>query len=47
MVGALSGVFYWMLHGEWTFPDAVVAVIIGYFGPDLIQAIMERPKPEI
>jgi len=41
-VGALSGVFYHMLHTKYNFPNAVMAVVVGYFGPDLIQGVMEK-----
>ncbi len=43
-VGALSGVFYWMLHSEYNFPNAVMSTVVGYFGPDLLQGIMEKLK---
>lgn len=41
-VGALAGVFYCMLHRERGFPDSVMAVVVGYFGPDVVQGMMER-----
>lgn len=41
-VGVLSGVFYWMLHSEYNFPNAVMGAVVGYFGPDLLQGIMEK-----
>lgn len=44
VVGALSGVFYWMLHSEYNFPNSVMATVVGYFGPDLLQGIMEKLK---
>lgn len=44
VVGFLSGLFYHMLVTGYSFPDSVIAVVVGYFGPDFIEGIMERLK---
>jgi len=44
VVGALAGFVYSVLHSEYSFPNAVMAMVVGYFGPDLVQAVMERAR---
>ncbi|MEM1843799.1 MAG: hypothetical protein QXD75_04670 [Desulfurococcaceae archaeon] len=41
-VGVLSGVFYFLLCSNHGFPDSVMAVVVGYFGPDFLQGIMDK-----
>ncbi|MEM2352454.1 MAG: hypothetical protein QXT26_08620 [Thermoproteota archaeon] len=41
-VGVVSGYIYSILHTEYSFPNSVMAVVVGYFGPDLMQALLER-----
>jgi len=43
-IGFISGFIYSLLHSEHNFPNSVMAVVVGYFGPDLIEAILERFK---
>jgi len=42
VVGALVGYIYAFLHGNYNFPDSVMAVVAGYFGVDFVEAVMER-----
>lgn len=42
VVGFLSGIVYWFLHARLGFPDGVMAIVVGYFGSDLIHGIMKR-----
>lgn len=43
-IGFISGFIYSLLHSEHNFPNSVMSVVVGYFGPDLIEAILERFK---
>lgn len=47
IVGALSGYVYSLLHTQHNFPDGLMAVVVGYFGSDLIEAIFSRLKERI
>jgi len=42
VVGFLSGVVYWFLYMRLGFPDGAMAIVVGYFGTDLIEGIMKR-----
>jgi len=42
VVGAIVGYIYAFLHGNYNFPDSIMAVVAGYFGVDFAEAIMER-----
>jgi len=42
VVGAITGYIYAFLHGNYNFPDSIMAVVAGYFGVDFIEALMER-----
>jgi len=46
-VGAIVGYVYGILHSDYNFPNAIMSIVAGYFGPDFIQALMERLKPKV
>ena len=41
-LAGLSGYIYFFLHTEYAFPDTVMAIVVGWFAPDFIQAIMDK-----
>ncbi|MEM3964871.1 MAG: hypothetical protein QW584_04015 [Thermofilaceae archaeon] len=43
-VGALAGYIYSILYSEYSFPDSVMATVVGYFGPDFVEALFEKLK---
>jgi 4-amino-4-deoxy-L-arabinose transferase-like glycosyltransferase len=45
-LGILVGVFYYVLRVEHGFPDDAVSFAIGYSAKDMIEALVERFKPE-
>ena len=47
IVGAVIGYVYYWLHSEYSFPNAVMAVIVGYSGRDVIEALFEVLKKRI
>jgi hypothetical protein len=42
LVGLATGYIYYLLHNEYSFPNAVMAIVAGYFGKDFIEAVFER-----
>jgi len=44
LIGVLSGYVYSIMHSEYNFPNSVMSIVVGYFGPDIIQAIFEKLK---
>jgi uncharacterized membrane protein YeaQ/YmgE (transglycosylase-associated protein family) len=44
-VGAIVGYVYGILHSDYNFPNAIMSIVAGYFGPDFIEGLMERLRP--
>jgi len=42
MLGACAGYIYWLFHSEYSFPNAVMTVVVGYFAEDFIRSLFER-----
>ena len=47
VIGLITGYVYAILHSEYNFPNSVMAIVIGYFGPDIIQALFEKMVKKI
>jgi len=41
-LAGMSGYIYFFLHSEYAFPDTVMAIVVGWFAPDFIQAVMDK-----
>jgi len=41
-LAGMSGYVYFFLHSEYAFPDTVMAIVVGWFAPDFIQAVMNK-----
>ena len=46
LLGAIIGVFYYVLRVEHGFPDSAAAFAVGYSAKDMIEAFVERFKPK-
>jgi len=42
----IGGYIYYLMYSQWTFPNLIMSIVIGWFAPDLVSSIMERLKPE-
>jgi len=42
LIGAISGYIYYYLHSEYSLPNSLMAIVVGYFGKDFVEALMER-----
>jgi len=42
--GLIFSAIYFVLWSEYTFPNLIMCLIFSYFGPDLVEAFMERLK---
>jgi len=47
ITGVIAGYIYFWLHSEYNFPNAIMSVVFGYFGKDLLEAIFEKLKSKI
>jgi len=45
VVGAISGFAYYFLWSEWTYPNAVMALVAGMWGTDFLERLRERFRP--
>jgi len=43
-VGLIMGYLYHILHSEYSFPNAMMAVVFGYFGKDIAESLFEKLK---
>jgi len=46
ILAGIAGYVYWNLYSNYNLPNAFVSLIVGWFAPDFIQAIMEKYKPK-
>jgi hypothetical protein len=44
-VGLVAGYVYWLLHSEYSFPNALMSIVAGYFGKDFVEAVVQRFRP--
>jgi len=47
IIGALAGYIYYYLYSEYSFPNAVMSIIAGYFGKDFIEALLDKFKHKL
>ena len=47
MIGALAGYAYYFLHTEYDFPNALMAIVAGYFADDFLEALVERMRAQL
>jgi len=46
VVGLISGYIYYLLYSEYNFPNALMCIVFGYFGKDVIETFFERLRPK-
>ena len=46
LISLIVGVLYHQLYSEHSFPNLVMSMVSGYWGPSFVQQIMERLKPK-
>jgi len=46
ILSAIAGYIYYIAYRNYSLPDSLVAVVIGWFAPDFIASIMEKYKPK-
>jgi hypothetical protein len=44
IIGAISGLAYYFLHTDYSFPNHFMAIVVGYSGADFIVAAANRIK---
>jgi len=45
IIGAIVGFLYFFMWSEWTFPNAIMAFVSGYWGVTFLEELAERFKP--
>lgn len=45
VLAGIAGIIYTLLRSEYGFPDLIVTVIVGWFGPDFVSGITHRFRP--
>jgi len=46
VIGALAGYAYYFLHTEYDFPNALMAIVAGYFADDFLEALVEKMRAQ-
>jgi hypothetical protein len=44
IIGAISGLAYYFLYSDYSFPNSFMAIVVGYTGADFITAAAERSR---
>ena len=44
IIGAISGLAYYFLYSDYSFPNHLMAIVVGYTGADFIIAAAERSR---
>jgi hypothetical protein len=44
LIGAISGLAYYFLHTDYSFPNHFMAIVVGYSGADFIVAAVARVR---
>jgi len=44
IIGAISGVVYFIAHSNYDFPNAFMTIVAGYFGTDFLKGLFEKYK---
>ena len=47
VLGALSGYVYYWLHSEYSFPNAVMSIVAGYFASDFLESFLQQVKKRL
>ena len=47
IIGALAGYAYYFLHTEYDFPNALMAIVAGYFADDFLEALVEKMRAQL
>jgi len=47
LIGAIAGYIYFWLHSEYNFPNALMTIVFGYFGKDILESLFERFRKKI
>lgn len=42
ILGAISGGVYWFLYSEHSFPNTIMAWVVGYMGTDFIISLIQK-----
>jgi len=46
VLAGIAGYIYWYMYNTYTIPNSLISVVIGWFAPDFIEAVMEKYKPK-
>jgi len=44
IISPIAGYVFWLMHTEYTFPNAVVVFIVGYSAASFLERLVERVK---
>lgn len=44
VLSGIAGYIYFMLYSQHSFPNTIMAIVVGWFAPDFIEGIMKKYK---
>jgi len=46
VLAVVAGYVYSILYSAFSFPNAIMSIVVGWFAPDFVSGIMERRRPK-